>query len=389
MRSPVWSSLRRSAAARDSALALALTVGGQLELWLGLGEVKPSPAVALGVLAMTLPVAWRRRYPVMTALAVAGALAYGDLLGIDDESLNAPFLALVVAIYSLGSYAESLRRSLGGAALVLFLGFVSVTAGNPPGFDDYAYAVLIVGLCWGFGRSIRRRVDEARALEERAEELERGREEQVRAAREEERTRIARELHDIVGHAVSVMVVQAGAAEQIAQTDPRRTQASLRSIRQSGRQALGELRRLLDLLRLQRGEEGFEPQPGIADLDALLDQVRNAGVQVHLTVEGSERELPRGQALSAYRIIQEALTNVVKHAAPTRAQVMLRYNHRQLVIEVVDEGNGARPPDDGDRGSGLIGMGERVALFDGELKVGRRPNGGFSVWARLPLESQP
>ena len=229
----------------------------------------------------------------------------------------------------------------------------------------------------------------AAQLEERTAELERAREELARRAVTEERLRLARELHDVVAHAMSVIAVQSGVGAHVADSRPEEVGKALAAIEATSRAALTELRRLLGVLRQDsEPQASLTPVPGLANLDSLLAEVGKAGLAVRVRVEGAPLQLPAGVDLSAYRIVQEALTNVVKHAGPAHAQVTIGYRDQEVSVEVIDDGRGAvTPVGDGREGTGhgLIGMRERVAAFDGELEVGPRPSGGFRVAARLPL----
>ena len=228
------------------------------------------------------------------------------------------------------------------------------------------------------------------SLEERAVLAEAGREEEARRAVTAERTRIARELHDVVAHSVSVMVVQAGAARRVLDKEPDRASEAMASIESTGRQSLNELRRLLGMLREADGTAtGRVPQPSIEHVDVLLAQTRDAGLPVTFEVEGEPRSLAPGVDLSAYRIVQEALTNAIKHAGPAHAEVRLCYGTDTLELVVSDDGRGADCDEvegNGTSGHGIVGMRERVSLFGGDLQVGNRPGGGFTVRATLPLE---
>jgi signal transduction histidine kinase len=200
----------------------------------------------------------------------------------------------------------------------------------------------------------------------------------------EERRRIARDLHDVVAHAVGVMTVQAGAARLVLEDDPSRAREPLLAVEQAGRQALGELRRLLGILRRDEREPALRPQPGLAALQELAAQAERAGLPVELIFEGAPARLPAGLDLAAYRIVQEALTNTRKHAGPARARVAVRYAPEALELEITDDG---RPAANGGSGHGLIGMRERVALYGGQLDAGPRPQGGFTIHAHLPLQA--
>jgi signal transduction histidine kinase len=228
-----------------------------------------------------------------------------------------------------------------------------------------------------FGRVARKLDRQARLLEEQQEALQR---QAVRA----ERDRIARELHDVIAHTVSVMTVQAGAARLLLDETPERAVGPLLSVEETGRQALAEIRRLFGVLREDSGEIAFEPQPGVGSLEALLARARRAGLPVELAVLGRPAALPPGVDLAAYRVVQEALTNTLRHAGPTSARVAVRYDDDALVLQIVDGGRGGRPGNC--TGQGLIGMRERVALYGGELQAGPRAEGGFSVRVRLPVE---
>jgi signal transduction histidine kinase len=206
--------------------------------------------------------------------------------------------------------------------------------------------------------------------------------ETVRAAVFAERARIARELHDIVAHSVSVMVVQAGAAEDLLDRDPERARAPLVSIQETGGHAISELRRMLGLLRDERRAPALSPQPGTAQLDELVDQMSEVGLPVQLRIEGNPRPLSPGVELAVFRVAQEALTNTLKHAGHATSTVVLRYGDHELDLEIVDDGSGGRA---NGSGHGLIGMRERVAIYDGTLEAGPRDEGGFGVRVRLPL----
>jgi signal transduction histidine kinase len=235
------------------------------------------------------------------------------------------------------------------------------------------------------GNAFQRHGSRERALEAHAAALEREREEKVRIAAAEERARIARELHDVVAHSVSVMVVQVGAARGILDTEPETARDSLLSAERSGRQALAEMRRMLGILRQRADGDGLAPQPGLARVDGLLERARAAGLEVELRTEGDPRPLPPGLDLAAYRIVQEGLTNAVKHAGPASARVVVRYGPDRLDIEVRDDGRGPVERS-GDPGHGVVGMRERVALYGGTLDIGAAEGGGFAVRACLPLD---
>jgi signal transduction histidine kinase len=217
------------------------------------------------------------------------------------------------------------------------------------------------------------------------EQTERTQDEQAQRAILEERARIARELHDVVAHSVSVMVVQSQAAQRVLEDDLDATRDVLRSIETTGRQALTELRRLLGLLREFDGGPALEPQPSLQYLDELLAQIRDAGLAVDLKVEGTPTALPQGVDLSAYRIVQEGLTNTLKHAGADTVSVLVRYAPTELQIEISDDGRSDPQPGANGDGHGLVGMRERLALYGGELRAGRGDNGGYVVRARLPL----
>jgi signal transduction histidine kinase len=300
-------------------------------------------------------------------------------------------LAVLVAVYTFAAHADRFRAT----AVVLILAVLSfVNVGGMVHAERVELTVemivvnyLIFAAAWLFGDNMRRRREQTRELEERAVLLERERDERAKRAVDEERTRIARELHDVVAHNVSVMVVQAGAGRRLVDKDPDRVTAALRSIEQVGRQALTDMRRLLGVLRPD--DDGFPsdllPQPTLEHLDGLIETFSEAGLPVGVTTSGEPRPLPSGIDLTAYRIIQEALTNTLKHAGPSRATVTINYAADHVGLEITDDGRGlAARGSNG--GQGLLGMRERVALFGGNLDVGPRPGGGFRVRAHLPLE---
>jgi signal transduction histidine kinase len=227
--------------------------------------------------------------------------------------------------------------------------------------------------------------DRERTLERLTVDLEREREEKARTAVAEERVRIARELHDVVAHAISLIVLQARGGRRSLATDPAETLEALDTIEATGSQALAEMRRLLGMLRTDDEQIALAPQPSLRYLDALAAQVGEAGLAVDLSVEGEPIELPPGVDLSAYRIVQEALTNALKHAGPATARVVVRYRENDLELEITDTGLGAGASDG--EGHGLVGMRERVSLYGGKIEAGPQDGGGFAVRARLPMES--
>ena len=297
------------------------------------------------------------------------------------------FITALVAWYSVGAHADPRwgpRAALLAAVPLMAAGVVDDIAGYHDPFDDFALYVLL-GAAWALGNAFQRHGRRERELEARAAALEREREEKARIAAAEERARIARELHDVVAHSVSVMVVQVGAARGILDTEPDTARDSLLSAERTGRQALAEMRRMLGILRERADGDGLAPQPGLDHVDGLLERARDAGLEVELRTEGDPRPLPPGLDLAAYRIVQESLTNAVKHAGPAHARVLLRYAPESLNIEVRDDGRGpAHRP--GDPGHGVVGMRERVALYGGTLDVGAADGGGFAVCACLPLD---
>lgn len=329
-------------------------------------------------LLMTLPLAWRRRAPLTVCAVVMGALAAQSLAAGSAPTPDSALVAWLIAIYSVAAYCGRVR-ALAGGTISLAAGLVWI------GVDDALFPIVVFGGAWLAGRLVRQRYVYALALEERTAELERERETNARAAVAEERTRIARELHDIVAHTLGVMVVQAG-AERLHEEPGTPAHQALSSIERSGRQALGEMGRLVGMLRTGAESETLGPQPGLDQLDALVARIRETGLRVDLVVEGRPHELPPGLDVSAYRIAQEALTNTLRHARSRHARVLLRWEPTALHIEVADDGVGpsAEPAR---TGHGLLGIRERVALFGGALVTGRSDLGGYLLAATLPISS--
>jgi signal transduction histidine kinase len=341
-------------------------------------DSSPGWAVALTLLA-TLPIALRRRYPLPVLVVTLPAALATDVL-----YDNFQFAGSLVALYTVAAYTGR-PGSIGvGVGTALALPVTQFDAGGL-GLAESATIYVIYAAAWILGDRIGARRAYLRELEERAVRHEREREEHARRAAGEEQARIARELHDIIAHNVSVMTVQAAAAGDAFESQPGKVREALASIESTGREALTELRRLLGSVRPGDSPGTFAPQPGLALLDDLIEQMRATGIAVELTVEGSPRELSPGVDLSAYRIVQEALTNTLKHAEASHAKVLVRYGDGTLDVEVVDDGRGATW-DGATRGHGIIGMRERVALVGGKLEVGRAANGGFSIHARIPLD---
>jgi signal transduction histidine kinase len=342
--------------------------------------------------SVSVPLLWRRRRPLtVLGIVTAVALAWFLIPYVAEPPLdhfNASFFAFVVSLYSAGLYAANKKASV-VAALVALGSVLTAVAfldeefrGNPRAFFFNA-SIVIVFFYVGYIGRVRRDY-----LEERAARMEREREEEARRAVARERARIARELHDVVAHSVGLMTVQAGAANLVFAKDPDATLSSLSSIEETGRLALGELRRLLGVLRTEDEGEELSPQPGLDRLDDVVAKVEEAGVEVEVTVEGDLQDLPTALGLSAYRILQESLTNVLKHAGRwARAEVVVRRTQDELVLEIADDGRGVASEAARVRGGhGLIGMRERVALFGGRMSTGPRPGGGFFVRTEIPLE---
>jgi signal transduction histidine kinase len=384
--------LRRLPASRwlfDSGLALVATgVSTAMFVSNPVARGQPRGTLALGyalVLLHTLPLAARRRFPLaVLATSVASGLAFAAL-GLPPDILG---VAILVAVYSVVAYGDRWVALAGLAVAEAGLAAVQLTPGRT-GAVTSVINMGVVAATWLLGQFAHNYRAYAARLEERTAELERAREALARRAVVEERLRLARELHDVVAHAMSVIAVQSGVGAHIANTQPKEARRSLAAIEATSRAALEELRRLLGVLRQEdEPQASLAPVPGLADLDSLLGEVAKAGLAVRLQVEGTPSPLPAGVDLSAYRIVQEALTNVVKHAGPARAEVVVGYHDRDVTVEVTDDGRGAAAPaGDGQTrvGHGLIGMRERVAAFGGDLEAGPGPDGGFRVVARLPL----
>lgn len=366
----------------DWALALGLAVLLQIEVW----TVDPSHppgdvgsevfssrerALAAGAgLVLALSLAWRRRAPLLVLAIAIGAAAVANVDAVLDAAI-ASALALVVAAYSAGAHTHGLRSWMGALGVAVA---IAVVAARQFSLADVLFITMIVGGAWLAGVAIRhRRVREAQLEHEKIA---------AEAAIVEERARIARELHDVVAHAISVIVLQARGGRRLLDDEPEETRQALDAIERTASQALIEMRRLLELLRTDDQQFVLSPQPTLARLPDLVGRVRDAGLPVELSVEGVPRELPAGVDLSAYRIVQEALTNALKHAGPATARVTIHYGERDLDLEIADDGTGGS--NGGGGGVGIAGIRERVAVLGGDVEAGRRPHGGYAVRARLP-----
>jgi signal transduction histidine kinase len=367
--------LRPQPKTRDALLATAIAALVEWEI-LTSDVSGPTMVLVLLGLVVTLPLALRQRAPIVAVtIVMAGFVTFG-VLDLEQEP-QTPLLAVLLATYSVGLYTSRSSALVGGAIAV---GGILV---NEPG--DFVVLGPLVAATWLVGRLVRAHSLQAIRLAELTAVLEREQADNARLAIAHERVRIARELHDVVAHSVSVIVLQAG-AERITLGDERpSTRDVLMGIERTGREALAEMRRLVGVLR--RSDEPLElaPQPSLAHLDDLVEHVRRAGLPIDLIVEGSAVELSPGLDVSAFRIVQEALTNALKHAGRARTTVVVRYGHRLLEIEVADDGTGAVPPNHD--GHGLLGMRERIGMHGGELDVGPREGGGYAVRARFPLDT--
>jgi signal transduction histidine kinase len=357
----------------DIALAAAVAAVSLLDVWAPLsfvGSVHHRVLLTVVFVAMSAALAWRRRYPlaVLAFVFTPGSLLY---LAIGAPEALGTFLPPLVAIYAVGRYAEP--RALVLAAPVALLG-TAIHEVKDPQFQLSGPAIFfwaLLAAAWPVGHAFRRR---ALAVEE----LQRARHADIAA----ERARIARDLHDVVGHGISVVVLQLVAALGMLDSgDGEAARGRLEATERSARETLAEMRRLLGLL--EEDDPSLAPQPGLDELARLVSETRAAGVEVELELQGTQVALPPGLELAAYRVVQEALTNVIKHAQPARAHVVVRFAPDALVVDVTDEGQTVPGPLE--RGRGLAGIRERVALYGGEVTAGPRAAGGFQVTATFPV----
>jgi signal transduction histidine kinase len=410
---PDWSRWRRPLPAgewrRDVLVALAVLVGGLAMIVLinsvGAFAYGDAPSLAeqlAWVVALAAPLVARRRYPVTVLLIVSVAFIASQVRHIGDG--NTPSVALFIAMYAVGAWGRNrtvARWSRIGVIIGMF-GYLVVlfleALVSPPDYEDAAgpldpflagvlLTILVNGVYflagYRFGNmawlSARRQAE----LEYRAEQLRLSQERDTQGAIIAERLRIARDLHDVVAHHVSVMGVQAGAARRALDKDPELAREALRTVEHTARTSIGELRGLLGVLRAGDEQETHGASPGLDQLEELVSNARAAGLEVTHGVYGEPRPVPDGVALSAYRVVQEALTNVVKHAGARQAEIRVRYLENALEVEVTDDGRGrtAGPA----KGYGLVGMRERVAVHGGELEAGPRRDIGYRVRASLPV----
>jgi signal transduction histidine kinase len=337
------------------------------------------PAVAV----LMLPLFTRRWFPFGAPAAywiLAAALSFID--GVLIPSIESLFLVGLASAALLGNLRNA-RQAWTGLAIVL-AGITAVVY-NIPGRTTPELILIPIefGIAWAAGFALRERAEKVEAAESRAIQAEREREAAARVAVAEERSRIARELHDIVAHAVSVMVLQVGAVRHKLPDALDEDREALKGVERAGRTALAEMRRLLAAIRPDGDGAEFVPQPGLDNLDSLVEEIGRAGLPVELHVDGNPVPLPRGLDLSAYRIVQEGLTNALKHARATNADVTVRYRRDGLEIEVQDDGRGSAPTDG--LGHGLVGIRERVKIYGGEMNAGTAADGGFVLSTRLPL----
>jgi signal transduction histidine kinase len=365
-----------------------LAIAGMLELVVGRDSPGAPPTTLWfsipAVAVIVLPLFARRRFPFAAPAAywlLATALTFVD-------GLLIPFIGSLVVVgmataFLLGNLRNGLKTGVG--LVIVLVGSVIVVY-NIPGAQsasDLIFIPLRFVVSWVAGYALRERAEQAEAAEERAAQAEREREAAARIAVAEERARIARELHDIVAHAVSVMVLQVGAVRHKLPDALAEDRDALRGVERAGRTALAEMRRLLAAMRRDGDEAELLPQPGLDALDSLVDEIGRAGLPVELHVDGEPVPLPRGIDLSAYRIVQEGLTNALKHARASDADVTVRYRPDELEIEVRDNGEGSATSDG--LGHGLVGVRERVKIYGGEMTAGTATEGGFVLSTRLPL----
>jgi signal transduction histidine kinase len=375
--------VERIARALRVARPIDLAIAGALAAWAlveavavdGPGSIPVRIAFAL---AVSVPLLWRRALPLPVLVFICAMLALRALTADAPEYGTAPFPSMLVATFSVGAYTASAWLALPAMVLpvaTMILATQSEFWSTDPQPGDFAILTFFVIAAWTAGRIVRHR--SAQAAQARAEIGERARE-----AVAAERARVARELHDVVAHSVSIIAVQAGAAEALIESDPERARAHIGAVRRTAGEAMTEMRRLLGVLR--EDEAVYAPQPTLGDLERLVADVRSTGVPVELVREGDGGPLPAGVDLAAYRIVQEALTNVRRHAGAAPTRVVVRRTPDAVDLEVV---NGAPdgPGEGPGGGQGLVGMRERVRLYGGSLDAGPSDGGGYAIHARLPL----
>jgi signal transduction histidine kinase len=371
------------------ALVVLAAVVAMLDVALRDGAGQPGTSDWLAVPAMAviiLPLLGQRRFPFAAPLAVwlaAAATSFvdGRLLGFAIGGTVAGLAAAVL----IGNLRDERLSRIG---LVIVVASTMVIVYNEPGHaaGNFVFTPLLFVVGWLAGYALRSRDTQARAAEERAAQAEREREVAARIAVAEERARIARELHDIVAHAVSVMVLQVGAVRHRLPAAQHEDADALRDVEQAGRSALAEMRRLLGALRDADEQAELAPQPGLDRIGKLAAEVERSGLPVHVVVDGEPYELPRALDLSAYRIVQEGLTNALKHASASRADVTVTYRPDELCIEVRDDGTGGGAA--GSNGHGLVGVRERVKVYGGEMTASTPVEGGFVLATRLPVRER-
>ncbi len=367
-------------------VGFAIVVGIQIaaEGTLGLADRIGAAAVAV---AVAIALAQRRRFPlVLAAVTIASLLARPIIPTAGDGTGYG--IAIIIAIYTCAVHLEGRAMRLGGVLAAGMAVYLLVTEGAD--FAGVVFFSLLFGVPWIVGRMMRVSRQRQALLEDQAVLLERQRDEQARIAVADERQRIARELHDVVAHAISVVVLQSRGGRRLIDTEPEAAREAFDAIESTSSQALGEMRRLLGLLR-SGDDDTLLPQPTLARIEDLVADLRASGLPVEVSLEGDPGVLPPGVDVSAYRIVQEALTNALKHAGPTRARVRVEYCGDSVLVEVTDDGAGAGAANGSSApgsGHGLVGMRERVAIVGGELTAGPRPTGGYAVSARLPYAAE-
>lgn len=376
--------------------AVVFTVLSQWEIWIGpipllgtgIASSKPLQSAFVGVISVGL--ALRLRRPITALVLTMGPAVMHwpiqQLVGRGELNLFEVFLAWVFIVYSTAAHTSG-RRTLVGAGLVVAIQLLAYGPFLPGAFSQAFGEWVFYVIAWALGKTVRQRELRGDRLEAKTLELQRAREEEIAAAVADERARIARELHDVVAHSVSLMVLQAGAARQALDRHPEKALEQLHSVETTGRAAMGELRRLLTMLRKADPEDDLVPQPSLRHLDLLVGQMRQAGLPVQLAIDGDVERIPPGVDLSAYRIAQEALTNALKHSGAKNVAIRVCNDGQAVEVTVEDDGRGPGDTINGRGGHGLVGMRERVTLFGGHLEAGRREKGGFRIHALLPYEA--